>query len=164
MDSVATRVSNRIELRVVHSIAITSDAWMTVGNDTHVLSIPVQTQLGMPIKAIVDHETLTLREGKLFIHDGGRSPARVSKPPTYGLVRYNAHPEVEMEAREQFHVRLYVPSDRYREVWDLAAHGRVPRQISLQVRGLEGDGDWNVDDSGNMLLIEEYSFSFPIGP
>lgn len=163
-DSVATRDTNRIELRVVQTFTATPDAWITVSNEAHVINFPVQTQLGVPIRAVVGHDTVTLREGKLFIHDAGRATARITKKPSYGLVRYHTGVDVEMEAREQFHARLYVPSERYREIWDLAARGRLPRLISLQVKGLEDDGEWHVDETGNMLLIEEFSFSFPIGP
>lgn len=163
MDSVQSRTSDRIELRVVQSTPTALDSWMTISNEAHVLSFPVHTQLGMPIKAIVGHDTVSLREGKLFIHDGGRTSAKVSKKPSYGLVLYNANVDVDMEAREQFHVRLYIPTERYNEIWDLAARGHLPQLITLQVKGLEGDAEWNVTDSSSLLLIEEFSFSFPIG-
>jgi len=163
MESVESRISNRIELRVIHAAASAPDAWMTVTNEGHVIRLPVRTQLGAPIKAIVGEKTILLREGTLFIHDGGQSAARVTKKPSYGLVQYRANPDIDIESQEQFLVRLYVPTKEYGVMWDLAARGRVPRLISLQVKGLQGDTEWDIADVGTMLLIEDFSFSFPLG-
>ncbi len=163
MESVESRISNRIELRVIHAAASAPDAWMTVTNEGHVMRLPVRTQLGAPIKAIVGEKTILLREGTLFIHDGGQSAARVTKKPSYGLVQYRANPDIDIESQEQFLVRLYVPTKEYGVMWDLAARGRVPRLISLQVKGLQGDIEWDIADVGTMLLIEDFSFSFPLG-
>jgi hypothetical protein len=164
MDGVESRVSNRIELRVIHSKATTLGAWMTVSNEGHAISFPVHTQLGMPIKITVGDDALSLREGKLFIHDGGRAShsGKSAKKPTYGLIQYLSGIDVDAEAQEQFHVRLYVPTERYKVIWDLAARGHLPQLISLQVKGLQGDAEWNVSDVGRMLLVEDFSFSFPI--
>lgn len=164
MDGVESRVSNRIELRVIHSLTATLDAWMTVTNDGHTLSFPVHTQLGMPITVAAGGDTVTLREGRLFIHDGGRA-SRSTKPalkPTYGLVQYLAGTQVEAEAQDQFHVRLYVPTERYSVIWDLSARGHLPRLISLQVKGLQENAQWDVSEFGNMLLVEDFSISFPV--
>lgn len=163
MESVESRISNRIELRVIHAAVSAPDAWMTVTNEGHVMRLPVRTQLGAPIKAIVGEKTILLREGTLFIHDGGQSAARVTKKPSYGLVQYRANPDIDIESQEQFLVRLYVPTKEYGVMWDLAARGRVPRLISLQVKGLQGDTEWDIADVGTMLLIEDFSFSFPLG-
>jgi hypothetical protein len=164
MEGVESRASNRIELRVIHSMATTLEAWMTVTNEGHAISFPVHTQLGMPIKVTIGDDTLSLREGKLFIHDGGRTShsAKSSKKPTYGLVQYLSGIDVEAEAQEQFRVRLYVPTERYNVIWDLAARGHLPRLISLQVKGLREDAEWDISDIGPMLLVEDFSFSFPI--
>jgi len=164
MDDVEARVSNRIELRVVHALASTLDAWMTVSSEGHAISVPVRTQLGMPITVTIGDNTLALHEGKLFIHDGGGAPhaATSTKKRTYGLVHYLARPEVKSETHEQFHVKLFVPTDQYRVIWDLGARGHLPRLISLQVKGLHGNAEWDVSDVGSMLLIEDFSFSFPI--
>jgi hypothetical protein len=162
MESTESKTANRIDLRVVQSPGTPPDAWMTVTNEGHVIRVPVRTQLGAPIKAIVNDKTITLREGRLFIHDGGQSAAKVSKKPSFGLVQYHASVDVEREGQEQFEVRLYVPTKEYGVIWDLAARGRLPRQISLQVKGLQGDSEWDVSDVGTMLLIEDFSFSFPI--
>lgn len=166
MNGVEARVSNRIELRVIHSMATMLDAWMTVSNEGHAISIPVHTQLGLPITVSVGDDTVSLREGRLFVHDGGRGAqsAKSKKKPTYGLVHYLSGIEVEAEAREQFHVRLYVPTERYDILWDLGARGHLPRLISLQVKGLQDDVRWDVSEVGAMLLVEDYSFSFPISP
>lgn len=144
-------------------MATPADAWITVTNEGQVIRVPVRTQLGAPIKAIVGGNTIMLREGTLFVHDGGQSAARMAKKPSYGLVQYHASTDVEMESQEQFQVRLYVPTKEYGAIWDLAARGRLPRLISLQVKGLQGDAEWDVSDIGAMLLIEDFSFSFSIG-
>ena len=164
MDGVESKASNRIELRVRYSLATTLDAWMTVSQQGQAISIPVHTQLGMPITVTVDDDTFPLHEGKLFIHDGGRTShsAKSTKKPTYGLVQYLSGIEAEAEIQEQFHVRLYVPTERYNVIWDLSARGHLPRLISLQVKGLQGDAQWNVSEAGTMLLVEDFSFSFPI--
>lgn len=166
MDGVESKASNRIELRVLHSMATALDALMTVSNEGHAISFPVRTQLGMPIMASVGDDTFSLHDGKLFIHDGGRTShsAKSTKKPTYGLVHYLSGTEVDAEAHEQFHVKLYVPTERYNVIWDLGARGHLPRLISLQVKGLRGDAQWDVTDVGNMLLVENFSFSFPINP
>jgi hypothetical protein len=44
----------------------------------------------------------------------------------------------------------------------MGARGLLPRQISLQVMGLQADAQWNIDDAGTMLLVEDFSFSFPV--
>jgi len=162
MEEIESRVSNRLELRVVQSLETTLDAAMTVSNEGRVISLPVRTQLGSPIKAIVGENTILLHEGKLAIHDGGQSAAKMSKKPSYGLVQYQANPDLEMEGQEQFQVRLYVPTDEYSVIWDLAARGHLPRAISLQVKGLQGDTEWDVGEVGTMLLVEDFSFTFPI--
>lgn len=165
MESVVSRTSNRVELRVVHSMATALDAWMTVSNEGHAISYPVRTQLGMPLSVVRGNDTISLRHGKLFIHDSGHAthPAKSKKKPTYGMIHYLASVEVDSEAQEQFHVKLYVPTDRYKMIWELGSRGSLPRLISLQVRGLQGDSRWDVADVGSMLLVEDYSFSFPIG-
>lgn len=165
MDSVATKTSNRIELRVIHSIATSLDAWMTVSNEGHAISFPVRTQLGMPLMVITGDDTVSLRQGKLFINDSGHtsSPTKsTKKKPTYGLIHYLSGIAVDSDAQDQFHVKLYVPTEKYNMIWDLGARGLVPRLISLQVKGLQGDSQWDVADIGNMLLVEQFSFSFPI--
>lgn len=162
MDSVESRASNRIELRVIQSMATSLDALMTVNSEGRAISIPVHTQLGLPIKITIDDDTLSLREGKLFIQDSGRASAKSAKKATYGLVQYLSGNDLEAECQEQFHVRLYVPSERYDVIWDLAARGHLPRLVSLQVKGLHGDAEWDLADVGSMLLIEDYSFSFPV--
>jgi hypothetical protein len=166
MESVETKTSNWVELRVLYSSATVLDAWMTVNNEGHAMHFPVRTQLGMPITVSVDDGTLAIRDGKLFIHDGGRSSPAVgaTKKPTYGLIRYLDGTKVEAAAHEQFHVKLYVPTERYNVIWDLGARGHLPRLISLQVKGLQDDAQWDVAESGPMLLIEDFSFSFPISP
>jgi len=163
MESVDIKSSNRIELRVIHAAATMLDAWMTVTNEGHAITYPVQTQLGYPIRAIVEDETVLLREGRLFIHDGGPASDKAVKP-SYGLVQYIAtsHVEAESVAQEQFRVRLYIPTDRYALMWDLAARARMPRLSSLQVKGLQADTEWNIAGAGPMLLVEDFSFSFPI--
>jgi len=137
---------------------------MTVTNEGHAISFPVQTQLGLPIKAIVDDDDpILLRDGKLFLHDGGPSSEKSAKP-SYGLVQYvpGGNVEGEAQAQEQFRVRLYVPTERYTMMWELAARGLLPRLISLQVKGLQGDTEWDIAEVGPMLLVEDFSFSFPI--
>lgn len=165
MESVASKTSNRVELRVVHSKASVLDAWMTVSNDGHAISYPVRTQLGMPLSVIVGDDTISLRHGKLFINDGGHvsHPTKsTKKKPTYGMIHYLANVDVDAEAQEQFHVKLYVPTDRYKMIWDLGSRGNLPRLISLQVKGLQGDSRWDITDVGTMLLVEDFSFSFPV--
>jgi hypothetical protein len=162
MDTVESRASNRIELRVLQSMATSLDALMTVNNEGRAISFPVHTQLGMAIKVSVGGESLSLREGKLFIQDVGRTAPKSSKKATYGLVHYLSGIDLEAECQEQFHVRLYVPSQRYDVIWDLAARGHLPRLVSLQVKGLDSDAEWDVSNIGSMLLIEDYSFSFPV--
>lgn len=165
MEGVASRTSNRVELRVVHTMATAMDAWMTVGNEGHVISYPVRTQLGMPLSVVLRDEMISLRHGKLFIHDSGHAmhSAKSKKKQTYGMIHYLANVEIDSEAQEQFHVKLHVPTDRYKMIWELGSRGGLPRLISLQVRGLQGDSRWDVADVGSMLLVEDFSFSFPIG-
>jgi len=165
MESVVSRTSNRIELRVVHSITTSLDAWMTVSNEGHAISYPVRTQLGMPLTAIVGDDAVSLRHGKLFISDAGHAPRATKssrKKTTYGLVHYLAGDDIDSEAQEQFHVKLYVPTEQYEMIWDMGARGNLPRLISLQVRGLQDDSQWDIADVGTMLLVEDFSFSFPI--
>jgi hypothetical protein len=164
MGDVESKVSNRIELRVTHSMATTLGASMTVSNEGHAISFPVRTQLGMPITVSVGDDTFSLHNGILFIHDGGHAShsAKSTKKRTYGLVQYLARTEAEAEAQEQFHVKLYVPTERYNVIWDLSARGHLPRLISLQVKGLQDDARWDVSNVGAMLLVEDFSLSFPI--
>jgi len=167
MVSVSSRVSNRIELRVIHSAATSFDALMTVSTEGQAISFPVRTQLGMPLSVIVGDDTAALRHGQLFIYDAGhvsKSPKsqKSSKKPTYGLIRYLSGFEVDSEAQVQFDVKLYVPTEKYNTIWDMGARGHLPQLISLQVMGLQGDAQWDIDDVGTMLLVEDFSFSYPI--
>lgn len=164
MGDIEPRTSGRIELRVSRSVTAASAALMTVGNEGHAISFPVRTQLGMAITVTVDEQTLALHTGKVFIQDGGRAShsARSSKERTYGLVHFLGVTEAEAEAQEQFHVKLYVPSERYNVIWDLSARGHLPQLITLKVKGLQDDARWNVAEVGNMLLVEEFSLGFPI--
>jgi hypothetical protein len=167
MESVATRASNRIELRVIQSMATTFDAFMTVSTEGQAISFPVRTQLGMPLSVNIGDDSVSLRHGKLFIYDAGhvlKAPKSVKsrKKPTYGLIRYLSGIEVESEAQVQFDVKLYVPSDKYTALWDMCARGLLPREISLQVMGLHADSQWDTNDVGTMLLIEDFTFNYPI--
>lgn len=167
MDSVLSRTSNRIELRVIHSMATSLDALMTVSTEGRAINFPVRTQLGMPLSVIVGDDTVSLRHGQLFLYDAGhvsKSPksAKSAKKPTYGLIRYLPGIEVDSEAQVQFDVKLYVPTEKYNTIWDMGAHGHLPQQISLQVMGLQGDAQWDIDDVGTMLLVEDFAFSYPI--
>ncbi len=170
MGEVEPRVSNRIELRVTHSVTTALGAWMTVSSEGQVISAPVRTQLGMPLTIVDDDNTFSLHDGKLLIHDAGRASdsAGSTKKQNYGLVRYLARPaakaetESEAQAQEQFQVKLYVPTEQYEVIWDLGARGHLPRQISLQVKGLQDDARWDISEVGTMLLVEDFSFSFPI--
>jgi hypothetical protein len=165
MESVASKTSNRIELRVVHSLTTALDAWITVSNEGQVISCPVRTQLGAPLSVIVGDDTISLRHGKLFIYDGGHAsqPAKSTKKKlTYGLVHYLANIEVDLETQEQFHVKLYLPTESYNTIWGLGSRGNLPRLIQLQVKGLREDSRWDIADIGAMLLVEDFSFSFPI--
>ena len=167
MESVATRASNRIELRVVNSTATSSDALMTVSTEGQAISLPVRTQLGMPLSVVVGDGTIALRHGKLVIYDAGNVPkppksAKSTKKPTYGLIHYLSGNEVDTEALVQFDVKLYVPSEKYSTIWDMGARGNLPREISLQVMGLQADAQWDIGSVGTMLLIEDFSFSYPI--
>jgi hypothetical protein len=167
MDTVSSRISNRIELRVIHSMATSVDALMSVSTEGQVISIPVRTQLGMPLSVIVGDDTVPLRHGKLFIYDAGlvskppKSP-KSAKKPTYGLIHYLAGNDVDSDAQVQFDVKLYVPTDKYSTIWDMSARGNLPQTISLQVMGLQGDAHWDLNDVGSMLLVEDFSFSYPI--
>ncbi len=164
MESVVSRTSNRIELRVIHSMATSLDAWMTVSNDGHDISFPVRTQLGLPISVITEHDTISLRQGKMFIYES-RHPSKSSKSAkkqNFGVVHYRAGIEVDAEGQDQFHVKLYVPTEKYKMIWDLGSRGLLPRLISLQVKGLQDDSRWDIADVGTMLLVEDFSFSFPI--
>ena len=161
MDSVATRSSNRIELRVIQSMATSYDAMMTVNTEGQVISIPVRSQLGAPLSVLIGSETITLRHGKLYIYDAGRTPKSTRKP-TFGRIRYLAGIEVDAEAQVQFDVKLYIPSDKYITLWDMGTRGLLPREISLQVMGLQGDALWDVNEGGGLLMIEDFSFGYPI--
>lgn len=164
MGDIEPRTSGRIELRVSRSVTAASAAMMTVGNDGHAISLPVRTQLGMAITVSAGEQTFSLHTGKVFIQDGGRAshPARSSKGRTYGLVHFLGVTEAEAEAQEQFHAKLYAPSERFNVIWDLSARGHLPQLITLRVKGLQDDARWNVADVGNMLLIEQFSLGFPI--
>lgn len=167
MESVSSRTSNRIELRVIHSAATSLDSMMTVSTEGQAISLPVRTQLGLPLSVIVGDDTVSLRYGQLFIYDAGhvsKSPksAKSTKKPTYGLIHYLSGIEVDTEAHVQFDVKLYVPSEKYNTIWDMGARGHLPQQISLQVMGPQGDAQWDINDVGTMLLIEDFSFSYPI--
>ena len=59
-------------------------------------------------------------------------------------------------------MKLYVPTDKYSTIWDMSARGNLPQTISLQVMGLQGDAHWDLNDVGSMLLVEDFSFSYPI--
>ena len=167
MESVSSRTSNRIELRVVHSAATSLDAIMTVSTEGQAISLPVRSQLGMPLSVSVGDDVVSLRHGRLFIYDSGhvsKSPksAKSAKKATYGLIHYLSGNEVDTEALVQFDVKLYAPTEKYNTIWDLGARGNLPREISLQVMGLQGDAQWDITDVGSMLLIEDFSFSYPI--
>jgi hypothetical protein len=164
MGDIEPKASNRIELRASRSVTAASAAWMTVTHEGHVISFPVRTQLGTAITVSVGDGTHSLHNGKLFIQDGGRAPhsAKASKERTYGLVHYLGLTEADAEAQEQFHVKLYAPTERYHVIWDLSARGHLPQLITLKVKGLQTDSRWDVSDVGNMLLVEDFSFSFPI--
>jgi hypothetical protein len=165
MDDVESRTSSWIELRVIHSAATTHDAWMVVTSDAHTINFPVHLQLGTSLTAVVGSDNIPLREGKLFVHDSGSAPRAAKtakKPSSYGLVHYVPTTGAEGEAQEQFHVKLYMPSDKYRAIWELCAQNHLPRRISLQVKGLHGDAQWDVAETGKMLLVEDFSISFPI--
>jgi len=167
MESVSSRTSNRIDLRIVHSAATSSEALMTVSTEGQAISFPVCTQLGMPLSVCVGDDIVSLRHGKLFIYDAGLVPkppksAKSMKKQTYGLIHYLSGIEVDTEAKVQFDVKLYVPTEKYNTIWDMGAHGNLPREISLQVMGLQGDAQWDIHDVGSMLLIEDFSFSYPI--
>ena len=141
---------------------------MTVGTDGQVISFPVRTQLGMPLSVSVGDDVVSLRHGQLFIYDAGTSSklpksAKPAKRPTYGMIRYLSGVEVDSDAHVQFDVKLYVPSDKYITMWDMSARGQMPQQIMLQVMGLQSDAQWDTNDVGTMLLIEDFSFSYPIG-
>jgi hypothetical protein len=145
-------------------MATTSDAWMTIGNEGRAISYPVRTQLGMPLSVVDGDDTYSLRYGKLFVNDGGRitRPARPAKKPTFGFIHYLGDLEVDQEAQEQFHVKLHVPTAEYEKLWEMGSRGNLPRLIELQVKGLQSDGQWVISDTGTMLLIEDFSFSFLI--
>ncbi len=166
MEGVVSRTSNRIELRVIHSTATTFDALMTVSTEGQAISLPVRTQLGMPLSVIIGDDTVALRHGQLFLYDGGhasKSP-KSAKKPTYGLIHYLSGNEIDTEALVQFDVKLYVPSEKFNTIWNMGAQGNLPREISLQVMGLQGDAQWDLGDVGTMLLIEDFSFSYSINP
>jgi hypothetical protein len=165
MESVVSKSSNRIELRVVHSLTTALDAWMTVSHEGQVISCPVRTQLGAPLSVIVGDNTISLRHGKLFLYDGGQvSPPGKSakKKQTYGLVHYLANVDVDLETQEQFHVKLYLPTESYKTIWDMGSRGNLPRLIQLQVKGLRDDSQWDITDVGAMLLVDDFSFSYAI--
>jgi hypothetical protein len=167
MESVISRTSNRIELRVIHSTATSSEALMTVSTEGQVISLPVRTQLGMPLSVSVGDDIASLRHGNLFIYDSGhvskssKSP-KSTKKPTYGLIHYLSGIEVDSDAEVQFDVKLYVPAEKYTTIWDMGARGHLPRGISLQVMGLHADTRWDINKVGTMLLIEDFSFSYSI--
>jgi hypothetical protein len=167
MESVSSRTSNRVELRVLHSAATSSDSVMTVSTEGQVISLPVRTQLGLPLSVSVGDEVVSLHHGQLLIYDSGhvsKSPKspKSSKKPTYGLIHYLSGNEIDTEALLQFDVKLYVPTEQYNTIWDMSARGHLPQQISLQVMGLRGNAQWDIHDVGPMLLIEDFSFSYPI--
>ena len=164
MPGVVSKTSSRVELRITHSVTTSLDSWLTVSNEARAISYPVRTQLGMPLSIIVGNDTVSLRHGKLFINDAGHPPksSKSAKKPTFGMIHYLANVDVDSEAQEQFHVKLYVPTDKYNMIWDLGARGLLPRLIQLQVKGLQGDARWDLADVGSMLLVEDFSFSFPI--
>lgn len=167
MEGVVSRTSNRIELRVIHSTVTTSEALMTVSTEGQVISLPVRTQLGMPLSVSVGDDIASLHHGNLFIYDSGHAskPSKSSKStkkPTYGLIHYLSGIEGDAESAVQFDVKLYVPSEKFTTIWDMGARGHLPRGISLQVMGLHGDARWNINEIGTMLLIEDFSFSYPI--
>ena len=167
MESVLSRTSNRIELRVIHSAATSLDAMLTVSTEGQAISLPVRTQLGMPLSVIIGDDTVSLRHGQLFLYDAGyvsktsKTP-KSTKKPTYGMIRYLSGIEIDSGAQAQFDVKLYVPTEKYNTIWDLCARGNIPQLISLKVIGLQGDASWDIDDVGTMLLVEDFSFSYPI--
>jgi hypothetical protein len=166
MEIEAVMSRNRIELRVIRSMVTLADAWMTIGNEGHAISYPVRTQLGMTLSVIDGDDIVSLRYGRLIINDGGRSarPARSTKKPTFGMIHYLANLDVDKEAQERFQVKLHVPTEEYEKLWELGSRGNIPRTIQLQVRGLQSDGQWDLSETGSMLLIEDFSFSFLIDP
>jgi hypothetical protein len=166
MESATATARNRVELRIVRSMATMSDAWMTLGNSGRSISFPVRTQLGMPLSVIDGDDTVSLRYGRLVINDSGHvhRSSKAGKKPTFGLIHYLADYEVDQEAQERFLVKLHVPTEEYDRLWELGSRGNMPRMLQLQVKGLLSDGQWDVAESGNMLLVEDYTFSFLIDP
>jgi hypothetical protein len=166
MDIATVIPRNRIEFRVLRSSATLSDAWMTIGTEGHAISYPVRTQLGMTLSVIDGDATVTLRYGRLIVNDAGRNTrsARSAKKPTYGFIHYLADIEVDQEAQERFLAKLHVPTEEYDRLWELSTRGSMPRTVLLQVKGLQSDGQWDISDTGSMLLVEDYSFSFLIDP
>jgi hypothetical protein len=165
MESTLAMTRNRVELRIIHSMATMSDAWMTVGNSGNGMSYPVRTQLGMPLTVIDGDDTVTLRYGRLFVNESSHATrsSKSTKKPTFGFIHYLADYDVEQEAQERFHVKLHIPTDEYAKLWELASNGNMPRMLQLQVKGLQSDGQWDIADSGTMLLVEDFTFSFLIG-
>jgi hypothetical protein len=166
MEIATTLSRNRVELRVLRSTATLSDAWMSIGTEGQAISYPVRTQLGMSLTVIDGESTVTLRYGRLIVNDSGRgarSP-KSAKKATYGFIHYLADVEIEAEAQERFLTKLHVPTEEYERLWELSSRGNVPRSVLLQVKGLQSDGQWDISETGSMLLIEDYSFSFLIDP
>lgn len=165
MESTAVLTRNRVELRVVRTMATLSDAWMTVGSEGRVISYPVRTQLGMQLSVIDGDDTVSLHYGRLTVQDSGISRAlRPTGKATFGMIRYVGESGVDLEAQERFLVKLHVPHEEHDKLWELGTRGNMPRVIQLQVRGLRGDGQWDIAETGKMLLIEDFNFSFLIDP
>lgn len=166
MDIATVLPRNRVELRILRSTATLSDAWMTIGTEGHAISYPVRTQLGMALSVIDGDTTVPLRYGRLIVNDAGRGARsqKAAKKSTYGFIHYLADIEIEAEAQERFLTKLHVPTEEYNKIWELSSRGNTPRTVLFQVKGLQSDGQWDISETGSMLLIEDYSFSFLIDP
>lgn len=164
MSDTDARFSGRLELRVIHSAATLHDAWMVVVSDAHTINFPVHLQLGKTLTAIVDDSEIALREGRLYLYDSGAETGtgKSGKKPSFGVVHYLGVTPAEGESLEQFHVKLYLSSGKFRELWELCAHHHLPRLITLQVKGFNSDMNWDVDATGQVLLVEDFMISLPV--
>jgi hypothetical protein len=166
MESAVITTRNRVELRIVRSLATMADAWMNIGNSGRSISFPVRTQLGMPLTVIDGDDTVSLRYGRLTISESGHyaHSAKPAKKPNFGFLHYLAYYDVDQEAQERFEVKLRVPTPDYDRLWEMGARGNMPRMLQLQVKGLLNDGQWDLTETGSLLLIEEFNFSYLIDP
>jgi hypothetical protein len=164
MEDMDTRFSGRLELRVIHSASTLHDAWVVVTGDAHTINFPVHLQLGKTLTALVDDSEVGLREGRLFVYDSGAAPqaASTGRKPSFGVVHYLGVMPAEGESLEQFHVKLYLPPEKFRELWELCAHHHLPRMITLQVKGFNSESNWDIAATGQVLLVEDFMISLPI--